>query len=167
MQVFFKGLEHATLALEGAAGTLNKTLPMMDFVLEHFERQEALHSNDPQFLSLLHKGWEKMKKYYELTSKSPAYATAVVLDPSQKWEYLEKAWPAEWLPAARTQVEKLWNENYRPGRPGYTTIIDPAISSPPVIGSDKASKPPNLFTQYLMEKRATRLVADVTPCLYI
>jgi hypothetical protein len=170
MSCFFEGLEHATLALEGGAGTLNKTLPMMDFVLELFEKHEAIHSNDPHMLSLLHKGWEKMKKYYGLTSKSPAYAAAVVLDPSQKWDYLEKAWESDWLPPARAAVEKLWNEEYRlgtPGTPGYPTNIDPALFSTGSQTSAKETKTPNLFTQYLKEKRAARLVTNSPALLHI
>lgn len=105
-----------------------------------------------------------MSKYYTLTSKSPAYAAAVVLHPAHKWEYLEKSWESDWMPPTRAAVEKLWNDEYRPKASPLTQNahqnslnIDPQISSSSTLSRSKVSgRQPNLFTQFLSSKRSER-----------
>ena len=62
---------------------------MMDFVLSLFEEAKAEHANDPILAPAIQAGWNKVTKYYNLTSNSPSYAATVVLDPSMKWQYFE------------------------------------------------------------------------------
>jgi hypothetical protein len=38
---------------------------------------------------MLNSGWAKMEKYYGKSDESPTYAAAVVLNPSQKWQYID------------------------------------------------------------------------------
>jgi hypothetical protein len=58
-------------------------------------------------------GWSKLDKYYTLTSHSPAYTAALVLNPAFEWEYIEKTWAKYWIPQARESVAGLWKSKYR------------------------------------------------------
>jgi hypothetical protein len=61
-------------------------------VLEHFKRGKVDYAKDLFLLLCINIGWIKLNKYYALTDKSPAYVSAVVLDPAQKWLYFKEQW---------------------------------------------------------------------------
>ena len=81
---FFGILEQATLSTEGICNGLDKTLPMIDFILNLLDEAKVEHVDDPVLFPAIQARWKKLPKYYDSTSKSPVYATAVVLDPSLK-----------------------------------------------------------------------------------
>jgi hypothetical protein len=53
----------------------------MEWVLEHFEQGKVDYAKDPFLSPYINIGWMKLNKYYALTDKSPAYVSAIVLDP--------------------------------------------------------------------------------------
>jgi hypothetical protein len=59
-------------------------------VLEHFERGKVDYAEDLFLSPYINIRWMKLNKYYALTDKSPAYVSAVVLDPAQKWLYFKE-----------------------------------------------------------------------------
>ena len=58
---------------------------------------------------------DKVQGYYALTDRSKWYIAGLVLNPEQKWNYLEYAWREEkdWVPTAKRQLKDLWPE-YKP-----------------------------------------------------
>ena len=86
----------------------------MDYILELFEAKKEEFKDDLIIGPCVNSGWSKLDKYYTLTSDSPAYIAALVLNPAFKWEYIEKTWPKEWIPQARESVASLWKSKYRP-----------------------------------------------------
>ena len=89
----------------------------------------------------------KAGKYYSLTSDSPAYTAALVLNPAFKWEYIEKTWLRDWIPQAREAVASLWKLNYRP--PTSAPVPDTLTTTTN-----------NHFSQWKAGKHATRYVPN-------
>ena len=81
---FLKALYDATVYTEGHTATLDRVLPSMEFVLDHFEKGKILHVDDPFLGPYINSGWSKLNDYYALTNKSLVYVAAIVLDPYQK-----------------------------------------------------------------------------------
>jgi hypothetical protein len=77
-------LKEATKSLEGSVVSLTKGLPAMDLISDKFQDGRAQYENDTVMTPLYRPGWEKMKKYYNLTNESPAYTAAIILHPSFK-----------------------------------------------------------------------------------
>jgi hypothetical protein len=129
--------------LESTSSTLDDVLPAMDYILEVFEAKKEEFKDDPILGPCINSGWSKLDKYYELTSDSPAYIAALVLNPAFKWEYIEKIWPNDWIPQARESVAGLWKSKYRP-------ITSTQVPDTPVPMKS------NHFTQWKAERHATR-----------
>ena len=70
-------------------------------------------------------GWFILNKYYSLTDDSPAYAAAVLLDPTKRRAYIEKNWPCEWHSSAIDSVTQLWETEYKDLPP----LTVPSVSS--------------------------------------
>jgi hypothetical protein len=117
----------------------------MDYVLELFEAKKEEFKDDPIIGPCVNSGWSKLDKYYGLTSDSPAYTAALVLNPAFKWEYIEKTWPKEWIPQARESVASLWKSKYRP-----TT----STQVPDTLVTTKSDH----FSQWKAGKHATRYI---------
>ena len=113
---FLQAMYDAILFTEGHSATLDRVLPAMEFVLEHFETGKDSYSEDRFLSPCINSGWSKLNDYYALTDKSPAYVAAVVLDPSKKWQYFEDQWKVahpEWLNTWKVNVERLWESSYK------------------------------------------------------
>ena len=119
----------------------------MDYILELFEAKKEEFKDDPVIGPCVNSGWSKLDKYYSLTSDSPAYTAALVLNPAFKWEYIEKTWPKDWVPPARESVASLWKSNYRP------TMSAQVPDTPITTKLDH-------FSQWKAGKHATRYVLD-------
>ena len=117
----------------------------MDYILELFEAKKEEFKDDPIIGPCINSGWSKLDKYYELTSDSPAYTAALVLNPAFKWEYIEKTWPKDWIPQTRESVAWLWKSKYRPA----ISIQGP--DTPLTIKRDH-------FSQWKAGKHATRYI---------
>jgi hypothetical protein len=46
------------------------------------------------------------------TDRTTVYIAAIVLDPSQKWEYFNH-WPTNWVNDANEALQKLWKSTYQ------------------------------------------------------
>src|SRR5437763_16178774 len=108
---FLESLKTATKMLEGHNATLEDVLPSMDFILKKFEDAKATNT-DPILAPMFNSGWLKLDKYYQLADESPAYVTAIILQPNRKWQYIEKHWDKAWHGPARRLVQELW-EKYK------------------------------------------------------
>lgn len=58
-------------------------------------------------------GWNKLTKYYQHTDRSVAYVAATVLDPSQKWQYLEGQWDEAWIRKGKSKLIAYWKKHYK------------------------------------------------------
>ena len=54
-----------------------------------------------------------LNKYYTLTDDTPAYAAAVLLDPTKRQAYIEKNWPSVWHSDVIGKVMQLWEAEYK------------------------------------------------------
>ena len=61
--------------------------------------------------------WIKFQEYYKLTDRSIWYIAGLILNPEQKWAYLEYAWREEkdWVSTAKRQFKELWAQ-YKPSQ---------------------------------------------------
>jgi hAT family C-terminal dimerisation region len=58
-------------------------------------------------------GWYALDKYYLKTEDSPAYAAAVILNPSCRKRYISTNWRKEWQGKAFRDTRNIWDEEYR------------------------------------------------------
>ena len=89
---FLGPYREATLATEGHNDGLNKVLIGMDMLLDHLEKGKEDHKDNDFMRTSIETSWSVLIKYYELTDDSPAYTTAIVMDPRWKWYYFDKFW---------------------------------------------------------------------------
>jgi hypothetical protein len=150
---FLESFEHVTKALEGRSATLDEALPAMDFVLEKLENGKEQYKADKFMAPSCNSGWSKIDKYYSKTSDSPAYAAAIVLNPSLKWQTLELNWHADWLPPAKKAVQELW-ESYKPA----TSTSNQSISSKPSTfsASNRLNSTTNTYRLWQQERKLAR-----------
>jgi hypothetical protein len=92
---FLNQLIQTTLALESSVSTLDNILPAIDFILKQFEQAKEAYKYDKTMALIFNSGWAKMEKYYNITDKSPAYITAIILNPNAKWKYIKNNWKRE------------------------------------------------------------------------
>lgn len=66
----------------------------------------------------VNRAWVKFQEYYSLTGRSIWYIAGLILNPEQKWNYLEYAWGDEkdWVLTAKRQFKDLWAQ-YKPAQP--------------------------------------------------
>jgi len=102
-------------------------------------------------LTAINAGWEKLNKYYCMTEQSPAYAAAVVLNPTMKWQWFTKLWEDQpsWTRKAKITVKKLWKDQYR------AKDIRP-LDEQPLIQQANPALPPNEFTVWKHQQRFLR-----------
>ncbi len=70
-----------------------------------------------------------MNKYYNKTDQSPAYATALLLNPSRKWQYINRFWKLEQRQSAKDKVKKLQEDEYKPKTTLSTIPSTPSTST--------------------------------------
>jgi hypothetical protein len=58
-------------------------------------------------------GWFVLKKYYAKSDAVPAYAAALLLDPTKRMAYLTQNWASEWISGILKSVEELWHDEYQ------------------------------------------------------
>jgi hypothetical protein len=130
----------------------------MEWVLEHFERGKVEYAEDLFLLPCINMGWMKLNKYYGLTNKSPAYVSAVVLDPAQKWSYFEEQWREshpKWIGIWKEKVDEFWRDMYTPKT---MPITSPSSSQESTPTSKKG--PINTYIEHLKQKRKARQHLD-------
>ncbi|KAF1963982.1 hypothetical protein BU23DRAFT_576047 [Bimuria novae-zelandiae CBS 107.79] len=98
--LFLQPFDGATLCAEGNKASLSQSLILMDCLLSHYENEKEHYSapetHDERMLHAINMGWFIIDKYYSMTEDVPAYAAALLLDPSNRSAYIKKNWPKEW-----------------------------------------------------------------------
>lgn len=110
IQEFLESIAQTTKALESNKTTLDTVLPAMDFVLGKFESKKTEFKDHPQLSKMFNSGWCKLDKYYQLTSETPVYIAAMVLNPRHKWRYIERNWQKrKWVKDSKKMMQDFWN----------------------------------------------------------
>lgn len=113
---FLKAYSQATLACEGHYATVERILPIMEFLLDTLEKGKEKYVQDPFIGPCTKDGWAKLEKYYKKSDETSAYVAAVVMCPNRKWKFFEKVgWKPQWIRDAQKQVrENMWKKYYKP-----------------------------------------------------
>lgn len=122
-----------TTILERDNATLDQVLESMDYLIGHIKAKQSEHTADTNLSASLFSMWFAFDKYYKLTDRTPAYAGALLLNPTFRRRYLEDEWKAveEVYPGTMDRaidaVRRLWTKEYKfvaiPGE--SSTPIDP------------------------------------------
>jgi hypothetical protein len=168
---FLKSFADATKATEGHAHTIDRTLPIMDFLLGKFEAAKIEYAEDPFMAPCIDAGWAKLDSYYALTERSSAYVAAIVLSPHRKWHYFDVAWEdhPDWIEDNKIAVESLWKSQYAPITRSASAALEPLTEAPSIKNSFLAwedehqnSDLPLFFDEYQNYLSAPRIkVKDV------
>jgi hypothetical protein len=109
---FLQPFASATLYAEGDKSSLSQSLPLMDALLAHYEKNKMYYCqeehHDPRMVRAIEMGWFVLDKYYNMTEEAPVYAAALLLDPSRRAAYIRKNWPAGWIDPAIEGAHGLW-----------------------------------------------------------
>ena len=165
---FLEPFQKMTKLTESPSHTIDRVLPMMEFLLEHFERYKIKWEDNSVLRRLCETGWAKLDEYFQKTDVSPIYAAAIVLDPTWKWMYFETNWVEypDWIAAVRNAVRRLWEDNYKfDSTPDYVLRLQSTMDSQNLMNSidDIFTRRPEVETlitdeleQYCTEPRITR-----------
>lgn len=114
---FLQPFASATLYAEGDRSSISQSLPLMDALLAHYERNKMYYSQedhqDPRMVRAIEMGWFVLDKYYNMTEEVSVYAAALLLDPSRRAAYIRKNWPVLWVEPAIKAANALWEENFK------------------------------------------------------
>jgi hypothetical protein len=112
---FLERFYEATKATESDDETLAGVLFTMDFLIRHYRANISDYPKTSPMEKCLDAGYKKLDDYYSLTDHSPAYAAAIVLDPTWKWGHFEDAWIDKplWIQKAKNKVQQLWINDYK------------------------------------------------------
>ncbi len=75
---FLEQLKIATKVVESSNQCLDIVLPIMDFVLDQFEKAREKYTDHDILGPMFQSSWQKMTKYYKLTDDSPVYVCALL-----------------------------------------------------------------------------------------
>jgi hypothetical protein len=105
---FLKPFYRATLETQGA--TIDRVLWTMDILVKHYEKSlKSFSALGSPLQDNIYRSWLVFDKYYAKTEAVPAYATALVLHPSRRLNYIKKNWKKEWQKPALEGIQRLWN----------------------------------------------------------
>jgi hypothetical protein len=115
-RTFLQPFASATLYAEGDKSSISQSLPLMDALLAHYERNKTHYSQedcyDSRMIRAIEMGWFVLDKYYNLTEETPVYAAALLLDPSRRAAYIRKNWPVAWVEPAIESANALWQASF-------------------------------------------------------
>jgi hypothetical protein len=89
---FLAPFKEVTKKSEGHKITLDSFQPSMEFLINHFEKQQTLHTRREVMLRLINTAWLLFEKYYSLIDQSGAYITALLLHPERRIKWLKNHW---------------------------------------------------------------------------
>ncbi|KAM3538106.1 hypothetical protein ARSEF1564_008977 [Beauveria bassiana] len=110
---FLHPFYRATLSTEGDNATLDRTLKTMDVLIKHFEKSKDKFIANTHLSACLMTGWYALDKYYLKSDNSPAYAAALILNPSYRKKHISLNWRTSWHKRAFNSVKELWDSTYR------------------------------------------------------
>jgi len=116
-----KPFKIATKRLEGRirngkGGSLWEVLPTFEVLLKHLESAKVQYANYPDeshFKNNINLAWTKLSEYYQITDRTPAYITALILVPWHKWKWAELHWAPNWIEPAQAAVKNIWETKYK------------------------------------------------------
>ena len=154
---FLELLKQLTKAIESLTTSLNRVLPSIDFILAYFKKAKETFKDDKKLRQIINSGQAKIEKYYSKTDKSPAYTATVVLNPSRKWQYIDRFQRESQKQPAKDTVKKLQEEQYKP----ITSITTIPASNRPSINEFKlwlyaVDTPNTTYNEYEQYCRADR-----------
>jgi hypothetical protein len=119
-----KPLLHFTKLAERRNVGLQDWVPIVDNLISHFyeasQRFKSMADESPIY-EWLHiyceKAWDKLNDYDRLVDESPAYYTAMVMDPSLKYAWFEQRWneppKSEWVSGVKAMVVSVLGSELR------------------------------------------------------
>lgn len=115
LQGFLHHFHIATLASEGRFHTVDVVIETFDYILESFETAvNSTYLSNPHLRTAINDGWNKLRKYYLASDRSPVYVTAMILRPDTKWSYIEENWQVnDWVKDAKKATKELWESTYK------------------------------------------------------
>lgn len=77
-------------------------------------KMKYVHEKENEFITtVINLAWEKLSMYYLEFGRSPAYITALVINPCQKWQYNGRQWKDgslhEYIPLVGAKVLDIWS----------------------------------------------------------
>ncbi|KAL1581652.1 hypothetical protein WHR41_09645 [Cladosporium halotolerans] len=109
---FLTPFKEVTKKNEGHKTTLDSFQPSMEFLINHFEKQQILHTRREVMLRPINTAWLLFEKYYSLIDQSGAYVTALLLHPERRVKWLKKRWTTtekkKWLTSGLKRARDLW-----------------------------------------------------------
>jgi hypothetical protein len=123
---FLAPFKEVTKRSEGHETTLDSFQPSMEFLINHFEKQQALHTRREVMLWPINTAWLLFEKYYSLIDQSGAYITALLLHPERRAKWLKKRWTTnekkKWLATGLKRARDLWLDYKQRLQPEPTCI---------------------------------------------
>jgi hypothetical protein len=134
IQVLKPLLRYTKLAEQRDTG-LQDWVPIFDKLISHFYKASQRFKSMADKSAMnewLHicceKAWEKLNEYYQLADKSPAYYTAMVMDPSLKYEWFEQKWDKPPKRSWISKVKSIVNNNWKQYQKTLTSAASPPSS---------------------------------------
>ena len=118
---FLSPFRDETLLLEGnrSQGALHDVYPSLEVIRNHILLflSRFPHSSS-HFHQSLQLAWNKLNKYYSLSTLSPIICASIILNPNMDgfFESSEHGWGSrnDWVDEAMRLVRELWHQNYKP-----------------------------------------------------
>lgn len=140
---FLNDIRGAIKTIEGREATLDRTIPVMDFLMYLFEKYSSQFSEHDFMRQSIQTGYAKLLEHWNKSERSPAYIAAIVLDPTIKYDYFRE-WDPESQSNLKHAMDALWEKNYRPS----TDMVQPSSVTP---------ESENTCIQWLHELKAQNL----------
>lgn len=108
---FLTPFKEVTKKNESHKTTLDSFQPSMEFLINHFEKQQTIHTRREVMLRPINTAWLLFEKYYSLIDQSGAYITALLLHPERRVKWLKKRWTTtekKWLTTGLKRARDLW-----------------------------------------------------------
>ncbi|EJP61521.1 uncharacterized protein BBA_09545 [Beauveria bassiana ARSEF 2860] len=173
-RTFLQPFASATLYAEGEKSLISQSLPLMDALLAHYEKNKAYYSQkdhqDPRMVRANKMGWFVQNKYYNLTDETPVYVKGRYFD---QWKVLEArrhSRRSSGLPVTVYAAALLLNPSRRAAyiRKNWpTSWVKPAIAAAKElwesnfgvlqVGSDNITPSPSLLLAITSHQRGAEL----------
>ena len=81
IQNFLQSCYNTTKTYKGQATTIDRVLPIMDFLLKKFKQSTETFQYNRFILLSIYTGWSKLRDYFNKLDCTTAYVAAIVLNP--------------------------------------------------------------------------------------
>ena len=115
----------------GTHGAAWESLVCIDIIKEHLKRAktEYIRSRNSGFLvTAINTALNLAQKYFKLISETPVYSAALLLNPTQKWDYFESKWQdperKNQADEYRENLQDVWSRQYKKNDSLYLDIAE-------------------------------------------